>query len=190
MESKKIISIIEWAVRINVFLKLCNYGIGKIMNGQFYLKDSIPEAIASTPLSEVGSYDLAWTFFGHSKSYILFIGISQIVGALLFLLPKTKLLGGFILIPILLNIIAVDYFFGVAYGALFSACFYLVSILWVLYLGKNQVFDAIKKLLPVRKREFLPLKGKIWTVLGVLSILGILFVIEFWGIGYFGYEDR
>lgn len=147
MKRINLLRLLEWALRINVCLKIANYGLGKIIGGQFYRPGSIPEKIAQTPLGETNSYDLAWTFFGHSNGYILFIGISQIIGATLLLFNRTKLLGGAILIPILLNIIVVDSLFGVAYGALFSACFYLASILFVFYMERELVTGIIRKLL-------------------------------------------
>ncbi len=188
MNTKSILFIVEWALRINVFFKLFIYGAGKILGGQFYKKGEIPEAIASIPLGDVGSYNLAWTFFGHSKGYILFIGISQLIGAFLFLFNRTKLLGGAILIPILLNIIVVDAFFGVAYGALFSACFYLASILFVFYRKKEEIVKAIRNLLiptQINTIKKIPLQ-----VLLIGIAFGAVFLIELVFIGVFGYEDR
>jgi hypothetical protein len=185
---EKAIKIIEWTLRINVFLKLLNYGIGKIIGHQFHLKGAIPEEIGNISLAQTSGYHLVWTFFGYSKGYILFIGISQIIGAVLFLLPRTKLIGGALLIPILLNIIVVDYFFGVAYGALFSACFYLATILWVFYLNKVQIVNAIQQL--IIKRET-PIKKQhtINILLIGLAIVAVFF-IEYYFIAFFGYDDR
>ncbi|QIE60594.1 hypothetical protein G5B37_13775 [Rasiella rasia] len=189
--SRTLLNTVEWAVRINVFLKLGTYGLGKILNGQFYTKNNIPESIGSIPLSETESYNLAWTFFGHSRGYILFIGISQLLGAVLFLIPRTKLIGGSILIPILLNIIVVDYFFGVAYGALFSACFYVASIAWVFYLERSCVRAVVAQLL-VRKPKTSKKSGATMAIYisGIVLVVGAIFFIEYVGIGLFGYEDR
>lgn len=182
--------IIEWAVRINVFIKLSVYGLGKIMNGQFYLKGAIPEEIGAIPLAETTSYNLAWTFFGHSRGYILFIGISQLLGALLFLLPKTKLIGGAMLVPILLNIIIVDYFFGVAYGALFSACFYLVSIVWIFYLERKKLKEIVHLFLIPKKVLKRNLRQNTLLLVGIICVFGFIFMVEYVGILFFGYEDR
>ena len=189
MKQNTIIKLIEWALRINVFLKLTAYGLGKVLGGQFYTKGNIPEAVAQIPLGETNSYDLAWTFFGFSKPYILFIGISQLIGALLIVINRTKLLGGAILVPILLNIIVVDYFFGVAYGAMFSACFYLASILFMFYVSRVQVADALRRLLvySTNKRER---KQQLIQAAIVIAGLVVVFFVEYFFINYFGYEDR
>ena len=189
MKQNSIINIIEWALRLNVFMKLSLYGLGKILGGQFYTNGNIPDTIAQTPLGETTSYDLAWTFFGHSKAYILFIGISQLIGALLLLINRTKLLGGAILVPILLNIIVVDYFFGVAYGAMFSACFYLASILFMFYVSREKVADALRQLLvySTGKKER---KQQLIQAAIILAGLVVVFFVEYFFIEYFGYEDR
>ncbi|MBX2828018.1 MAG: hypothetical protein KTR22_07635 [Flavobacteriaceae bacterium] len=179
-------SLVEWALRINVFVKLFSYGTGKILGGQFYRKGNLPEEVANTTLSDVRSFDLAWTFFGHSQGYILFIGISQLVGALLFLLPRTKVWGALVLIPILLNIIVVDYLFGVAYGAMFSACFYLGSILFVLYRNREALVEALRKLWIAPTEKW----GGIYAILLIGLFFGLVFGVEFFLIDFFGYDDR
>ena len=189
MDKIKIYSLFEFALRFNVFIKLFIYGMGKIVGGQFYLKGSIPDDVANITLGETEGYELAWTFFGYSKGYIIFIGFSQLVGAFLFLFNKTKLVGGAILIPILLNIIVVDYFYGVAYGAMFSACFYLASVFLVMWMRKDLIIEAIQHL-------WIP-KGMGWKkdkilVFGLITILCFtaIFFVELFGIQLFGYEDR
>ena len=189
MKKAVLITILEWTLRINVFLKLTIYGVGKIIGGQFYLKGNIPEEIASIPLGDTGSYNLAWTFFGHSQAYILFIGISQLIGAFLLLFNRTKLVGGAILIPILMNIIVVDYLFGVAYGAMFSACFYLASILFVFYLHRERVIGAMKKLLVFSERKSDKKKRLLQALIVVVALVAVFFV-EWFFIDLFGYEDR
>ena len=189
MKDLKLYNLFEWALRFNVFFKLCHYGLGKIIGGQFYLKGAIPEEIGSIPLEDTGSYNLAWTFFGHSKGYILAMGISQIIGAVLFLMSRTKLLGGLMIIPILVNIILVDIFYKVAYGALFSACFYLLSVLIVLYGNRGKLVEAVQLLFTsVKNNEKSPAKWK-KVLLGALAF-AIIFGVELVFIGLFGYEDR
>ena len=72
---------LELAARIYLWGMLSIYGLGKISGGQFYRNGKLPEEVAATTLGEVGSFDLAWTFMGHSYAYILFIGISQLIEA-------------------------------------------------------------------------------------------------------------
>lgn len=131
----------ELAARIYAWALLSVYGLGKILGGQFHR--TIPPELAQTPLGEIGSFDLAWTFFGYSSLYIYFIGGSQLVGAFLLLFEKTKLLGVAILIPILLNIIIVDYCFEISWGAMTSAIFYFSALCFIVYCNRKKVIEAL-----------------------------------------------
>ena len=91
--------------------------------------------------------------------------------------------------PILLNIIVVDYFYGVAYGAMFSACFYLASILFMFYVSRVQVADALRRLFvysTVKKER----KQRIIQAAIIIAGLVVVFFVEYFLINYFGYEDR
>ncbi len=141
---KKFTYYFELAARLHVFILLNLYGLGKIMGGQFYRKGNLPVDVAQQTLENVDSFDLAWTFMGHSYIYILFIGIAQLIGAWCLLWNRTKLLGIAILIPILVNIIVFDAVFFHTYGALASALIYFLLLMVVLYLNKEQVIRIFK----------------------------------------------
>ncbi len=143
--------ILELTCRIYVWAKIWVYGLGKIVGGQFHRADAIPEEVAKTPIADVGSFDLAWTFFGFSTGYIWFIGLSQVLGGALLLFNKTKIIGVGILIPILLNIIVVDFFFKISAGAMLSAILYFLMCCYILYYNKKQLIEAVKKIVePVK----------------------------------------
>jgi hypothetical protein len=131
------------------------------MGGQFYRRERLPEEVAKMTLKNVDVYTLGFTFMGYSyDGYILFVGVSQLIGAWLLLWNKTKLIGGYLLIPIMLNIVVFDIFFlGKHKGAL------------------QQVFKALKMKGIVNS---LNIKSKIdLKKIGlVLLLLGILFVFD------------
>lgn len=143
--------ILELTCRIYVWSKIWVYGLGKIAGGQFHRVGNLPEEIANTPIAEVGSFDLAWTFFGFSTGYIWFIGVSQVLGGALLLFDKTKIIGVGILIPILLNIIVVDFFFEISLGAMLSAILYFLMCCYILYYNKKQLIEAVKKIMETIK---------------------------------------
>lgn len=165
-------SVFELAARLYAAGLLLTYGIGKIMGGQFYRHGELPEEVATMPVSELVGFDLAWTFFGYSFGYILFIGTSQIIGSILLLFEKTKIIGALILIPILLNIIVVDYFFEVSWGAMMSACFYLSALLFVLFYNREKLIEAIKVLTPNRIKK----EKQLQRILIALTIVAIWFL--------------
>lgn len=177
--------ILELTCRIFVWTKISIYGIGKIMGGQFHRAGNFPEEIATTPIAEVGSFDLAWTFFGFSTGYIWFIGISQILGGGLLLFNKTKLIGVAILIPILLNIIVVDFFFEISNGAMLSALLYFGMCCYILYYNKKQLIEAVKKLLEITKVS--RTKKRMWIGYGLVIVaVGLLSVVEVFLINWVG----
>jgi len=137
---------LELAARCHVFMMLNIYGLGKIMGGQFHRKGQLTEELANQTLGTVSSFDLAWTFMGHSYTYILFIGLSQLLGAWLLLWDRTKLLGVAILIPIMVNIIVFDAVFFETYGALGSAIIYFLLLMLVLFFNRQTLFEVIKKM--------------------------------------------
>ncbi len=156
------------------------YGLGKIMGGQFYTPERIPENIAATPLGKANSFDLAWTFMGHSHNYILFIGITQLVGSFMLLFNKTKLLGTAILLPVLVNIVVFDIIFLDKYGALASAVIYLCMLIFILFFNKDRVIMAFKSLTNFSSGlEYdKDIKLKFYKILSVAIVFALLFFLD------------
>lgn len=167
LTKEKILELLEWAMVIFVAINLCAYGFGKVV--QF------GELTGSkTILSELKPMQLMWAFYGHSKTYAIILGVFEVLGSLLFILPKTRILGGFLLSGILLNVILQDYFFEVHIGALISAIIYQFLICIVLYLNKKTIIDGMK-LLVVQKS--LTVEGN--QLISILLIIIFLIIIYF-----------
>ncbi|WP_378177531.1 hypothetical protein [Aquimarina sp. SS2-1] len=181
---------LELAARWHVFILLSIYGSGKLLGGQFYRKGKLPEEIAKIPLSDVGGFDLAWTFMGYSYTYILVIGISQLVGAFLLLFHKTKLIGVAILMPILVNIIVFDAVFFETYGALVSASIYFLLLFYILWYNKENVIKSIKALTAELTRGHKvnnKLSSGLITMGFVIGIMMLIFGVEQLVVNYLGH---
>ncbi len=137
---------LETVSRWYVFIFLNIYGTGKIAGGQFYRKGNLPPEIANTTIEQANAFELAWSFMGYSYTYILFIGISQIIGAWLLMWNRTKLLGVMILFPIMVNIIVFDIIFLDIKDALVNAIIYFLMLLYILYANKDRIAEAFKTL--------------------------------------------
>ena len=162
----KLLELLEWAMVIFVAIHLSVYGFGKIV--QFgELTDS------KTTLSELKPMQLMWAFYGHSKTYAIILGAFEVFGSLLFVLPKTRILGGFLLSGILINIILQDYFYEVHIGALICAIFYQFLIGIVLFLNKKTIIDGIKSL--VVQKSFAFEGNKLISVLLILILLVLIY---------------
>lgn len=137
-----LLSFLELGARWYVCLTICAYGVGKIVGMQF----GSAESLGNLTISELSPMQIMWLFFGYSYGYGLFIGLSQVVGGLMLLHPRTKLLGIAVLIPILLNIIVADLFFEVLFGATLTAIWLFLLLLFVLWRERENVITAFKAL--------------------------------------------
>jgi hypothetical protein len=169
--------IAELAARWYVFVMIWIYGFGKIMGQQFYRQGHLPETIANKTVSALSAFELAWTFFGYSSTYILFIGFSQVLGGILLLWNRSKLLGVAVLLPLLLNIVIVDVVYEVG-GATISALFYLVLLLYILYFNRQKVMTALQVLTPKRAAQTDRFKQRGIEGALVLCVLIIVFWVE------------
>jgi len=177
MKKENLKIVLELVFRQCVFIILSIYGISKLLGGQFYMKGKLPTEIANTTLGDASSFSLAWTFMGHSYIYILFIGITQLIGAWFLLWNKTKLIGVLILLPIMINIIIFDILFLDVYPALANAIFVFSMLLFILYFNKEVVIDSYQKLISSPPKSKPELKRRLIT-LGI-TILVIVLIFAF-----------
>ena len=163
---EKFLELLEWAMVIFVALNMSAYGFGKL--AQFgTLTDS------QKTLAELKPMQLMWAFYGHSKSYAIILGAFEVLGSLLFILPKTRILGGFLLSGILINIILQDYFYEVLFGALIAAMFYQFLICIVLFLNRKTIINGVKSL--VVQKPFAFEGNKLISVFLIFILLIIIY---------------
>ena len=146
------------------------------MEANFIDVGELPNDVALQTLADATAFDLAWTFMGYSQAYIVFIGASQIIGAFLLLLNKTKFLGILILVPILLNIIVFDIIFLPDYGALSSAIMYFLLLLLVLYFNKEKLKEIFIKFISINKNE--ARLNNIKSIVITVFFIVLLFIIN------------
>ena len=96
-------------VRFYLGIMLIHYGIAKIIKTQFASPDLIRLLTNYGDSSPMG---LAWTFFGFSDGYNIFMGIAEI-SCVLLLFRRTVTLGAIIALMVSANVMAVNYFFDV-----------------------------------------------------------------------------
>jgi hypothetical protein len=91
------------------------------------------------PFNSFSGEWLTWSYFGHSYPFVVTIGLLQIIGSFLLVFKRTRLLGAITLIPILLNIILIDFFYGLALGVLAHAIIMMTSVLYILLLDYDRL---------------------------------------------------
>ncbi len=115
-------------LRYGMALELCLLGWEKI----FHLQFITPIGKLDYPFSSFSLNDHLWAFFGQSYSFILVIGFIQIAGSVLLLFGRTRLVGVFILIPVLLNILLLDFFYEIESGPLALATILFIGVIYFL----------------------------------------------------------
>lgn len=131
------------AIRYYIAFMLFSYGMVKIFKLQFPYPDIYR---MSEPYGKSTPMGLAWTFFGHSKGYNLFVGIAEVL-SLLLLFRRTLTLGAVITLITTLNILAVNLFFDVPVKMMSTVLVLMTLFLlsrdlqniWAFFLKKNPV---------------------------------------------------
>lgn len=109
--SKKIDDCLQLIFTFFLALILLKYGCQKLFKWQFYL----PEPnILFTPFGQLDKDILFWSTMGTSRSYSLFMGVLEIFPALLMLFRRTRILGLLAALPVLINIVAINFSFDIS----------------------------------------------------------------------------
>jgi hypothetical protein len=133
--------IFQSIVAFYLAFQVSNYGAAKIMQTQF----QPPNYIMDTPVGELGGFWLTWTYYGHSQTMALILGITQVVGCSLLLFRLTRLLGVFILLPILVNIDLIDHFYKISPLANFNSMHFTAILVFLLLLEYGPLKEAFFK---------------------------------------------
>lgn len=99
------------------------YGFAKIFHDQF----NTPLSVMDTRLGDVSGYWLTWHFFGYSYAYTLFVACSQILSSFLLFFRRTTTLGAMILLPIIANIVFMNFAYGIPVK-MFSSIFLILTL--------------------------------------------------------------
>jgi len=140
------IEILENAISWIVVLAMFIYGAGKLI--QFNGAAEIDKGI-----SELTGMELMWAFYGYSKSFAMTLGLFEIIGGILILTKRTRIIGCLFTSSILVNVILQDIYFGVHFGALRAALIYQILILIILWLNREKLIRGIKVLMESNKIE-------------------------------------
>jgi hypothetical protein len=119
------------------------YGIVKVMATQF------PHMMANMDARfiELNPMRVAWTFFGYSRGYQMFLGWGEMLPAILLLFRRTTLLGAIVAAIVMLNVFFINVFFEVCLklnsGLYFGLAMFLVlqhtSRLWNFFFSNKAV---------------------------------------------------
>ena len=110
---------LDWLRYLSAFL-LFTYASSKMLGRQF----TLPPEIALRPAGSLSGYQLAWLYYGHSHAYAVILGLIQFGGGgALLLFRKSALLGAALMLPVMTNIVMINVFFHIAWGAMCTSAF-------------------------------------------------------------------
>ena len=127
-------AIVRWLCGVSFMI----YGFAKLNGAQFTVLDSQ----LATPLGDADPFWLAWYFFGYSDLYKGFIALTEIVGGVLIVLPRTALLGALVLLPTIVNAVLVGFAFQIATGGKLAAIVLAGAVLYVILPHARRLLDA------------------------------------------------
>lgn len=92
----------------------------------------MPMSKVDLPYSSFSPPDLFWYFFSYSYALGCIIAALQIAGAMLLLFHRTRLVGVFILLPVLANILLMDIFYHIGFSVVIHASVMMAGLLYFL----------------------------------------------------------
>lgn len=117
-------------IRYGVAFDLAEFGWAKICHLQLVT----PISKLDLPYRSFSPADLFWAFFSHSYLLDCIIGGIQVVGAMLLLFRRTRLVGVFILLPVLANILLMDIFYHIGDSVVVHASIMMAGVLYFLFI--------------------------------------------------------
>jgi hypothetical protein len=122
-------------IRYGVAFDLASFGWEKICHLQLVM----PLSKLDLPYGSFSPSDLFWTFFSHSYLFGCIIAGFQIVGAMMLLFRRTTLVGVFVLLPVLANILLMDIFYQIGDSVVVHASIMMLGALYFLFLEFNRL---------------------------------------------------
>ncbi|HKC37023.1 MAG TPA: hypothetical protein VKB95_13205, partial [Chitinophagaceae bacterium] len=113
----------QLAVRYFLAFIFFSYGISKLLGQQF----TSTYTMMDQSLAKANGFLLTWRFFDYSYSYKFFIGFGQVAASILFLSRRTTTLAAIIFLPIISNIVYVNFAFDIDVK-FFSFCYLIFAI--------------------------------------------------------------
>nr|AYM53981.1 membrane protein [Pyxidicoccus sp.] len=156
-------------VRYLLALTMVSYGFAKVFKTQFPFPS--PERLVQ-PLGEFSPMGLLWTFMGYSPGYNLFTGGAEVLGGVLLLFRRTTTLGALVVIAVMVNVVALNFFYDVPVK-LYSSHLVLLAVLLLLP-DVRRLLDVLlfnRPTLPVEQRTPFQLsRRERWGVLVLKSL--------------------
>jgi|GEM_PF-2858885 len=131
---------------IGISFDLIIFGWQKLFHQQAH----VPQSVLDLPFSSLPADTVNWAYFQYSYPYMVAIALTQIFCSYLLFFRKTRLLGLIMLIPLLLNIMMIDVFYQIGFGALLHAIILFAGVIYLL----AEYYGVLKQLFFSQKNEY------------------------------------
>lgn len=154
-------------------LDLSLFGWQKVL----HLQMIVPLGLLDTPFSSLSGETLVWAFYRWSYPFTLFIAGLQLSCGYLLLVTQTRLLALLMVLPMLIHIIAMDYFYQMPVWVLLHAAALLTGVVSLLSLDYRRIkvffLSTLQGLKPLPIPSAAQLGIKLSVVLLPLLLLSI-----------------
>ncbi len=124
-------------IRFLLALVFLNYGIAKLVGGQF----GISAKDAMLPVKDLGLFKLFW-YLMDQNPFKVFIGVFQIITAVFILINRAMLIGLFLFLVIVVNILIMDITYLKMPGFYDILTWYILLDIYVLYYYRVRFINA------------------------------------------------
>ena len=136
-DDPKLLAFWQAIIRYTIAIDLTMLGMQGVFGWLFFVR----LGALDFPFSSLSGEDLTWAYFGHySTGMLYFIGFVQILGSILILFRRTSLMGIFTLIPVMVTIVAVNYFFDMERAETSHAIELLAQLLYLLFTERQRLY--------------------------------------------------
>lgn len=126
---------------------ISTFGFEKLFDVNFAFSYHIEDALVNT----LSGQELTWKYYGYSYSLSVIIGLLQISGSILLLNRRTTLLGVITLLPVQLNILLINIFYGIGPLTTFISIIMVIGLSYLSLERKDEIiafFSRYKSAFP------------------------------------------
>lgn len=150
-----------------LLLELWEYGWIKLVKMQFYLPE--PNTVY-TPLGWLSKDIAYWSVIGSSRTYVIFLGVTELIAGTLLLIRRTRFLGLLLAAGVFVNVLMVNIAFDISVK-LFALT--LLAMTTVLLCGYPNQWRYLLQL-PVRPRVSVAKPESAWKRWGRALVLSLI----------------
>ena len=154
-DDRRVVAALRVYSRYAVGIAMLFYGISKVFPLQFPTPGPV---LLETPIGESSLMHLLWAAMGAAPVYMFFGGAAEVIGGALLLFRRTTLLGALIVVPVMANVVVLNFAYDICVKVYSTHILLLTALLVVpdaRRLLRVLLLSAADDAAPTRRREVL-----------------------------------